>query len=103
MYQTSLLLKKTRVWNSENLENALRPLRNPVQMVWSLSVVPEKFSGLRCASSCSSGPERRYIVTFKLKFCVQKYMFESKSLSTDPSSCDDLKNGVLTYGAAEGW
>jgi hypothetical protein len=42
-------------------------------------------------------------VTFKLKFCVQKYMFESKSLSTDPSSCDDLKNWVLTYGAPEGW
>jgi len=34
----------------EPLENALRPLRNPVQMVWSLSVVPAKFSGLRCAS-----------------------------------------------------
>jgi hypothetical protein len=51
----------------------------------------------------SSGPERRYIVTFKLKFCVQKYMFESKSLSTDPSSFDDLKNWVLTYGAPEGW
>ncbi len=59
MYQTSLLLKKTRVWNSEPLENALRPLRNPVQMVWSLSVVPAKFSGLGCASSYffSSGEE----------------------------------------------
>jgi hypothetical protein len=113
MYQPSLLLKKTRVWNPEPLENALRPLRNPVQMVWSPSVVPAKFSGLRCASygaqasdvhhHVSSALERRYIVTFKLKFCVQKYMFESKSLSMDPSSCDDLKNWVLTYGAPEGW
>ncbi|CAK9867696.1 unnamed protein product [Sphagnum jensenii] len=112
MYQTSLLLKKTRVWNSEPLQNALRSLRNPVQMVWSLSVVPVKFSGLTCASygaqawdvhhHVSSAPERRYIVTFKLTFCVQKYMFESKSLSTDPSSCDDLKNWVLTYGTPEG-
>lgn len=113
MYQPSLLLKKTRVWNPEPLENALRPLRNPVQMVWSPSVVPAKFSGLRCASygaqawdvhhHVSSAQERRYIVTFKLKFCVQKYTFESKSLSMDPSSCDDLKNWVLTYGAPEGW